>query len=74
LTHAGTTSHLFSHLLHQQALHLRTSALTQHEPTKPRQKAPLTHAGTTSHLFSHLLHQQTLHPRTSALTQHEPTS
>ncbi|MDD3300989.1 MAG: hypothetical protein PHV91_09240, partial [Bacteroidales bacterium] len=33
LTHAGTTSHLFSHLLHQQTLHPRTSALTQHAPT-----------------------------------------
>ncbi len=31
-TPAGTTSHLFSHLPNQQALHLRTSAQTFHKP------------------------------------------
>ena len=49
----GPTSHLFSHLIHQQTLHPRTSALTP---------------GPTSHLISHLLHQQALHHPTSAQT------
>jgi hypothetical protein len=79
--HAGPTSHLFSHLSHQQVLHTRTSALTTgttHAPRRPHLSSFFTSVSPAStsptHLCTYLTQTthlvQTSHTKTTHNQQH----